>query len=145
MPCQEHQLLHILCLSSNKTGAWTWQTLGWHRERCHTGTPCTGVPSQEPIRHESRPLGFRGLSWMGTVGGGTGGSAPQMYPQWQVQEVFTSRKKLPSESACSSMGIRGQSSPQSSPHPRLLWVRMGRLGVAHPSSDMGGHASIRVP
>lgn len=27
---------------------------------------------------------------MGTVGGGTRGSAPQMYPQRQVQEVFTS-------------------------------------------------------
>lgn len=35
---------------------------------------------------------------MGTVGGGTGGSAPPMYPQRQVQEVFISREKLPSKS-----------------------------------------------
>lgn len=84
---------------------------------------------------------------MGTVGGGTGWRkcSTDVPPAAGVGSVHFQREAALKESACSFTGIRGQSSPQSSPHPRLLLVRKGRLGVAHPSSDMGGHALVRVP
>lgn len=72
------------------------------------------------------------------------GCFTDILPAADVGRVYL-REKLLSESACCSVRIRGSHLPHPSPHPRLLWVRMSRLGLHSSSLGMGGHTTARFP